>query len=310
MKNTPARLIIASLTIAFSSCFALAQSSNSSPIVELPFTFEHTSVVIQVKLNGKGPFNMILDTGSDIAAIDLTTARELGLKLKPIGGPVTGGGSDKPQAFGTQIAQVEIGSLTSKNIEAVALDLSKQSQVLGKRLDGVLGYNVLKNRVVQFDYPKRLIRFYFASPYLKADQTPNNERRVVLPFHLSDQSPIIDEVFVNGKQIKAVLDTGGGGAYFTLMPEAITALGLELEMAQAEPDTKSMGFNGTVTSRKGKIKTLRVGAINIDSPTVTFYPRGVGKDHRKFGGAIGNPFLQDFVVTFDYPNKTVVLERP
>jgi hypothetical protein len=71
-----------------------------------------------------------------------------------------------------------------------------------------------------------------------------------------------------------------------------------------------MGFKGVVTSRKGKIKSLRVGAINVDSPTVIFYPKGVGKDNRKFGGAIGNAFLQDFVVTFDYPNKTVVFERP
>jgi predicted aspartyl protease len=310
MKHTFPRLIIANLLLALWSCVALAQSSNNQPIGEVPFTFDHTTVIIQVKLNGKGPFNMILDTGSDVAAIDLATAKELGLNLKPTGGTLTGGGSDKPQVFATQIALVEIGSLATKHIEAAALDLSKQAQILGKRLDGVLGYAVLKNRVVQFDYPKRMIRFYSASPYTKTDQTLNSERRVVLPFRLSDESPIIDDVYVNGKQIRALLDTGGGGAYFALMPEAITSLGLELEMTRAQPDSSSMGSNGVVSSRKGKIKTLRVGAINVDAPTVVFYPKGVGKDHRKFGSAIGNPFLQDFVVTFDYPNKTVVLERP
>lgn len=310
MKHTLPRLISANLLIALWSCVALSQSSNTQPLAEVPFAFERTTIIIQVKLNGKGPFNMILDTGSDAAAIDLATARELGLNLKPTGGTLSGGGSDKPQVFVTQIAQVEIGSLATNNIYAAALDLSRQSQILGKPLHGVLGYYVLRNRVVQFDYPKRMIRFYSASPYAKANQNSNNERRVVLPFHLGDQSPIIDEVYVNGKQIKAVLDTGGGGAYFALMPEAIASLGLEQEMAQAEPDSKSMGINGAETSRKGKIKTLRVGAISVDSPTVVFYPKGVGKDNRKFGGALGNAFLQDFVVTFDYPNKIVVLERP
>jgi predicted aspartyl protease len=304
------RFASAHLLIAVWSCVALSQSSNNKPIAEVPFAFDHTSVIIQVKVNGKGPFNMVLDTGSDVATIDLATAKELGLNLKPTGQQATGGGSEKSQIFLTQIPQVEIGGLASKNVVAVAVDLSKSSQALGKPLHGVLGYSVLKTRIVQFDYPKRVIRFYSSSPYPKLDPTANNERRVVLPFRLGDDSPIIDDVYVNGKKIKAVIDTGGGGTYFALMPEAISSLGLEREMSQAEPDSRGAGVNGLITSRKGKIKTLRVGAINIDSPTVIFYPKGVGKDNRKYGGAFGNVFLQDFVVTFDYLNKTVVLERP
>jgi len=309
MKQVLHRLVIAHLLIALWSCVALSQSSNK-PIAELPFAFDHTSVIIQVKVNGKGPFNMVLDTASDVATIDLLTAKDLGLNLKSTGGQASGGGAEKSQIFLTQIPQVEVGGLASKNIVAVALNLSKSSQVLGKPLHGVLGYGFLKNRVVQFDYPRRVIRFYSASPYPKSDSTPNNGRRVVLPFRLGDDSPIIDNVYVNDKRIKAVIDTGGGGTYFALMPEAILSLGLEQEMSQAEPDSGGVGVNGVITSRKGKIKTLRVGSINIDSPTVIFYPKGAGKDNRKFGGAIGNAFLQDFIVTFDYLNKTVVLERP
>ncbi|PYS63482.1 MAG: hypothetical protein DMF76_06835 [Acidobacteria bacterium] len=303
------RFAIVHLLIALWSCVALSQSLNK-PIAEVPFAFDHTSVIIQVKVNGKGPFNMVLDTGSDVATIDLATAKELGLNLKPTGQQATGGGSEKSQLFLTHIPQVEIGDLASKNIVAVAVDLSKSSQVLGKTLHGVLGYGVLKNRIVQFDYPKRIIRFYSASPYLKVDATSNNDHRVVLSFRLGDDSPIIDDVYVNGKKIRAVIDTGGGGTYFALMPEAISSLGLEQAMSQAEPDSRGVGVNGLITSRKGKINTLRVGAINIDSPTIIFYPKGVGKDNRQYGGAIGNAFLQDFVVTFDYMNKTVVLERP
>jgi predicted aspartyl protease len=309
MNQVLHRFVIAHLLIALWSCVALSQSSNK-PIAEVPFAFDHTSVIIQVKVNGKGPFNMVLDTGSDVATIDLATAKKLGLNLKSTAGQATGGGSEKSQVFLTQIPQVEIGDLASKNIVAVAVDLSKSSQVLGKTLHGVLGYNVLKNRIVQFDYPKRVIRFYSSSPYPKADPASNNDRRVVLPFRLGDDSPIIDDVYVNGEKIKAVIDTGGGGTYFALMPETISSLGLEQEMSQAAPDSRGVGVNGVITSRKGKIKTLRVGSINIDSPTIIFYPKGVGKDNRKFGGAIGNAFLQNFVVTFDYLNKTVVLERP
>ena len=310
MNQVLRRFVIAHLLIALGNCVALSQSSNKQPIAEIPFAFDHTSVVIQVRLNGKGPFNMVLDTGSDVATIDLATAKNLGLNLKSTARQVTGGGSEKSQVFLTQIPQVEIGDLASKNIVAVAVDLSKSSQVLGKPLHGALGYGVLQNRIVQFDYPKRIIRFYSTSPYPKVDPASNNEHRLVLPFKLGDDSPIVDDVYVNGKRLKVVIDTGGGGTYFALMPEAISALGLEQEMSQAEPDSRGAGLNGVITSRKGKIKTLKVGSINIDSPTIIFYPKGVGKDNRKYSGAIGNVFLQDFVVTFDYPNKTVVLEGP
>jgi predicted aspartyl protease len=309
MKQFFLRIITAYLLIAFCGCVAFSQSASVQPIAEVPFAFDRTSVIIQVKLNGQGAYNFVLDTGSDVSTIDLATAKELGLKLKSTGEQATGGGSEKQQIFLTQIPQVEIGNLASKNIYAVAVDLSKSSQVLGKPLHGVLGYGVLKNRVVQFDYPKRVIRFYSSSPYPKADRNFNNERRAALPFQLGNSSPIIDDVYVNGKKIKAVIDTGGGGTYFALTPEAITSLGLEREMSQAEPDNRGTGVNGAISSRKGKIKSLRVGTISVDSPTVIFYPKGAGKDNRKFGGAIGNMFLQDYVVTFDYSNKTVVFEK-
>lgn len=203
MKHAFSRVVVILLLIAVWSCIALSQSPSSQPIAEAPFAFDRTSIIIQVKLNGKGSYNMVLDTGSDVAAIDLATAKELGLKLKSTEAQATGGGSDKPQIFLTQIQQVDIGNLAAKNVYAVAIDLSKQSQILGKPLHGVLGYySFLKNHVVQFDYPKRMIRFYSSSPYSKTEQTSNNERRVKLTFRLGDNSPIIDEVYVNGKKIK------------------------------------------------------------------------------------------------------------
>lgn len=310
MKQLFSQILIAYLFVAFCSCVAVCQSSGVQPIAEVPFAFDRTSVVIQVKLDGKSAYNMLLDTGSDVAAIDLATAKELGLKLKSTDKQATGGGSEKREIFFTKITQVEIGSVVAKNIDAVAIDLSKFSQRLGKPLHGVLGYSVLKNHIVQFDYPKHVIRFYSSSPYGKTDRHFNNERRMLFSFQLGDSSPIIDDVYVNGKKTKAVIDTGGSGTLFALMPEAISSLGLEQEMSQAEPDSSGMGVNGVAASRKGKIKTLNIGTISIDSPTIIFYPKGAGKDNRKFGGAVGNLFLQDYIVTFDYLNKTVIFEKP
>src|SRR5258708_34082427 len=100
MRQLLHRFVIAHLLIALWSCIAFSQSLND-PIAEVPFAFDHTSVIIQVKVNGKGPFNMVLDTGSDVATIDLATAKDLGLNLKPTGQQASGGGSGKQQNFFT-----------------------------------------------------------------------------------------------------------------------------------------------------------------------------------------------------------------
>jgi len=103
---------------------------------------------------------MMLDTGTNPSAIDIATARELGLKLDSIGSKPTGGGSGVNLAYGTKLPLVEFGGITAKNIEAAAIDLTKISERLGKPLQGVLGHSVLNGRIVQIDYPNHVVRFY------------------------------------------------------------------------------------------------------------------------------------------------------
>src|SRR5262245_26110668 len=86
-----------------------AQADGKQQVVEVPFDFYRNEIIIKVKVNGKGSFNMMLDTGTDPSAIDIATARELGLKLDPVGGKATGGGSGVNLAYGTKLPLVEFG---------------------------------------------------------------------------------------------------------------------------------------------------------------------------------------------------------
>ncbi len=61
--------------------------------------------------------------------------------------------------------------------------------------------------------------------------------------------------------------------------------------------------------KKGRVKSIRVGTIFMDSPVVTFFMSGNGDNDRPYEGNIGNNFMKDFVVTFDYRNREVVFER-
>src|SRR5262245_44678517 len=88
--------------------YKLGQSNSKESVVEVPFDFVSNEIIVQVKVNGKGPFNMMLDTGTDPSAIDLTTARELGLKLNAVGKQGTGGGTGVNLAYATRMSFVEV----------------------------------------------------------------------------------------------------------------------------------------------------------------------------------------------------------
>src|ERR1044072_1534511 len=281
-----------------------AQAGGKQQVVEVPFDFYRNEIILQVKVNGKGPFNMMLDTGTDPSAVDLTTAKDIGLKLHPLGKPGSGGGTDVNLAYATEMSLVEVAGDTVKNVETLALDLSKESERLGKPLHGGLGHRGVNGRTVQIDYPNHVVRFYSQPLFSKAANTP---KRSVLSFRYDD-NVLLDDVFVNGKKVVANLDTGSNGT-FNLTPAAVEYLGLEEEFNQA-PVSTDVGYNGVSQNRQGKVNNVTVGAISVDAPAVIFFAKGAGSDKKPWRINIGNAFLKDFVLTIDYRNKLVTLERP
>jgi predicted aspartyl protease len=247
---------------------------------------------------------MMLDTGTDPSAVDLNTAREMGLKLQFLGKPGNGGGTDVNLTYYTKLPLVEVGGLNVKTVEALALDLSKVSARLGKPLHGVLGHSLLNGRVVQIDYPNHIVRFYSQPLFSKTANTPT---RTMLSFRYSD-NVLVDDLMVNGKKMVGNLDTGSSGT-FDLTPAAVSYLGLDEDFNRA-PVSTDVGYNGVSQNRKGKVNSVTVGAISVDAPAVIFFGKGTGRDKKPWGINIGNGFFKDFVVTFDYRNKLVTLERP
>jgi predicted aspartyl protease len=259
-----------------------------------------------VRVDGKGPFSMMLDTGTDPSVIELTTARELGLKLIPLGSPPVGGGNAPRQVYGAYLPLVEVGGITARNLEAVAIDLSKISERIGKPIQGVLGHSLLNGRIVQIDYPNRVVRFYSQS-LAKMPKQPNTPQHTVLPFRYVD-NVLIDDVFVNGKKLVANLDTGSNGK-FDLTPAAVVYLGMEEEVDRA-PASSDVGYNGVAENKKGELSNVTIGGISVTGAPVVFFAKGTGRDKKPWGINIGNVFLKDFVVTIDYRRKLITFEKP
>jgi predicted aspartyl protease len=288
------------LAVSISAFQFSAAAQNAPKAIEIPFEFFKNEIFVQANIDGQGPFTMLVDTGTDPSAIDLETAKTIGLKLSSKAHKSSGGGTVVNTTYACKFASVELSGLIAKNVEAGAIDLTKISERLGRHIDGVFGQSLLNGRIVQFDYPAKILRFFDRSPPPKTGST-------TLLFRYDDDL-LIPGVVVNGQQVTANLDTGSSGS-FQLSPAAVTSLKLS-DQAIKSPVTTSVGYNGEFENRTGILKVVKIGEIIVKDAPVQFYEKGSGHDSVPWSLNIGNVFLKDFVVTIDYREKAVNFEKP
>jgi Aspartyl protease len=300
MRST--RGVVLAVVLALVDPTMAVYAASTPDVIEVPFEFYRDSIIVQAKIAGQGPFNVLLDTGVDPSVIDIATAKSIGLKIASQGGQGSGSGSEVNLAYETSLPLVELGDLKARKVAALASNLSKMSETLGKPLVGVLGYSLLKDRIVQFDYPHRVVRFLRNAP---RRAKANGANRTTMPFRYRDEI-LLDDVTINGKRVVANLDTGSN-ATFQMAPATVTALELQQDAAIGEA-TSSVGFNGATSNRKGSLRNVTIGTLTIDQAPVVFLGANGGHDEEQWGLRIGNAFLKGYVVTVDYRHHRVTLE--
>lgn len=277
--------------------------------VQVPFTFEHNQIILRPEIPGLGPVSMLLDTGTDPSVIDLTYASESGLPLLSMSETGEGAGSQAVTVFSTSDLEIRLGDLVASGVTTLAVDLSRIAERLGQPLHGILGYSFLANRIVQIDYPGRMLRFFPDAAAFRALQT-DRARHPALPMVLWDNFPLVEHVYVNRKAIRATLDTGSS-ATLTLFPQAIHYLGLTQE-AQAGRAVDTTGYGGQENNRKAMVSSLSLAGLDFGPTEVTLVLSGNRAETplTARGGNIGNGLLKSCLLTLDYQNQLVYLGAP
>ena len=119
---------------------------------EVPYKLTETKhVMVRVKINGKGPFNLILDTGAPAVFITKAVAKKAGAGTDDKGWAnfdsfVLEGGLKVPKARG----RVE---------DLFQLEGMNGMGLAGVELHGVIGYNVLAQYRIRYDFTSDTIGF-------------------------------------------------------------------------------------------------------------------------------------------------------
>jgi hypothetical protein len=154
-----------------------------------------TRLTAEVLVNGRGPYQFIVDSGADTSVVGLRIARDLQL---PLGTPaVLNNMTDRNIVDRVKVDELKLGSATIRDLELPAL----REQDLGGA--GMIGIDALVRQRVMMDFEKRLMKVEDASKPVKA--LPGD---IVVVAQLKRGQLILTEVRAGGLSLDAVIDTG------------------------------------------------------------------------------------------------------
>jgi predicted aspartyl protease len=262
----------------------------------VPFTYHDNRMVVACTIDGKGPFSVILDTGSPEISITPETAAALGVTTRDAG-TVTGAGNRAVKYATTKLATVTLGTATLDDVTAGVIDLSQiREKFHFPHLDGIIGYPLLRRYVTFVDVDAGTISLSDRLPNIPSSATTT---------HFTGVLPII-RAAINGIPTTVLVDTGDRSS-FTLFGPFARRYGFFGKYPSQTNLITGYGLGGAVYADVFRLPQLDVLGTRLRD-VVTRASRQTGgafadPDH---GGSIGTGILKRFNVVYDYAHATIV----
>lgn len=290
-------LIIFTILIAFYEPYAAEN--------EVPFTIEKGQLIVSAKIKKDIPVEVILSTGAESSMISSDILDKYKLHGSYTSdGIVTGGPGDKTVTF-VDVFDVYVGNSKSANLYMRFSSLKNISQSIGREIFGILGADFFKGKVVQFDFDKKVVRFLDKSPITaKSPQSNSSNTTIMLPMNSYKKTfygkelilPVAENVTYEAKKIKTLFDTGVV-LPISFSPSAVKQLGFE---SAPEKGTKN-----------AQVKSVKYNDYELNNVPAMLVGKGAGfdRDMKEYGAITGLAVLQNFIVTFDYREGMIILEK-
>ncbi|HEX8386326.1 MAG TPA: retropepsin-like aspartic protease, partial [Rubricoccaceae bacterium] len=242
--------------------------------VEVPLVGTTTLPLVEVTLNGRGPYRFLLDAGANVVSVKASVAREAGL-------PVLQQLSERSVVG---VDSLRMGGVVFRGVAAVGepeLDV-----------DGVIGFNLFREGLLTLDYPRQRLSWGPGS-------LPPPDGSSVLPYELRDRMPYVP-VALGADTLWFNLDTGAAGWLYV---PAEAEGGLPFDGPAVEGPSVWNQFTGgrTLTARRLG-GDLRLGPHVVERPLLALAP-----DLTEY--LVGSGLLQEFALTFDLTQRRIRMVR-
>lgn len=264
----------------------------------LPMRLYNDHVYVDVRVNGKGPFAFLVDTGGHLILTPQTAAA---LSLHAAGAAASSGAGEKTVTSGyTRVHELQAGTAKMRDLTSLVLDFSPKA-VEGFQVGGMLGVELFERYVVRIDYGAGTLTL------IDPERFDASDAGTGLPFVFYDHLPQVRGAFA-GIPARFDIDTGSR-AEVTVTRPFVEKHDLRKALSGGATVVDGWGVGGPVRSQVVRAPSLAMGELSVDNITASLatQDKGVFTDEN-FDGNIGSGWLKRFVVTFDYARQKMYLK--
>jgi hypothetical protein len=266
--------------------------------VSLPFRLLNNHIYLQARVNGRGPFTFMLDTGGHTLLSPHLVA-ELG--LRPVGAAATSGTGEGHQVSGfVKVRDIAIGGLHLRNQMGFATEIYDPA-VEGLRVDGMVGFELVRRFATTVDYGARQLTF--TAPASFDPQGLGQPIRFKFYDHLPWAPGAID-----GTPAHMDIDTGSRSEIDVTSP-FVRAHQLRARFPNGVRAVTGWGMGGASHSYVVRLPSVALGPFTIERPVAYLSESRVSSlSDPNVDGNVGGGLLKRFVVSFDYAHQTLYLK--
>jgi hypothetical protein len=275
------------------------QPSPAASVVPVQIVNNH--VMVDVTLEGAGPFHFIVDSGAG-NLIDPAVAAAIGARARGHVRLVGVGGAAENGAV-TRVHRVSIGAATFVDQRfVVAATRSTFAAAEGPAVDGLIGDAIIGSGVTVFDYADRTLTFDAGDAALTGDGA------TVLPVAMLDGEPHVP-CTVSSVAGSCAIDTGSrlnvtvlgpfAKQFPTTVPPTLSASGVD-----------GYGIGGPAYGRLGRLASLAFGSLTLTGLVADFSAQRRGAfASTRTAANVGGGVLRRFTLAFDLAHRRMSL-RP
>lgn len=297
----PAQLLIAANNPQQTSPtdFTIANGKTSTT---LPFDLIDNRIVVDVKLNGKGPFRFIFDSGA-VAAVAPEVVRQLGLKIENLQTGGRGVGEQLVESGEANIAEVEVGDIHLPAQDFGVISFADTKYVFGaNKIDGIIGYPLFKRLVVRIDYERKQLTF------TQPAQFAYKGSGTIVPIDFGGHLPLVNGE-LDGVPGIFVIDTGARSSLILYGP-FVEQNNLRTKYKASFEGITGWGIGGPVRSQLARVKTLKLGAVEAQNLIARLSLQKSGAlTNTNRAALVGPDVLKQFTTIFDYSRRQLIFEK-
>lgn len=275
-----------------------ARIAGGAAETTFPFKLVNNHIYADVKIDGKGPYTFIFDTGG-VNLVTPALAQTLGLKVEGAM-DARGGGSDTMKAGMTHVDRVDLGAASVVDQAFISLPLDSMANIEGVAMPGMIGFETFRRFVTRVDYGKSTITL------IDPGRFDPKDAGTAIPIAFNGNTIEIQGSY-NGIPGKFIIDTGARQT-LTLNSPFVARHKLHDASVRSGEATVGWGVGGPTKAYVIPRGTLMMGGVEVHPLTMLTTDTGGSSAEDDLAGNIGGGTLKRFVVTFDYERNMMYLK--